>query len=486
MSFSVRNKINTIVIVIVLLFSPILFYYFPLKQNENLRSAYENEVYSIARTVALGVNIALQEHNFEGIETAMKYAKTDKRMTFVAMVQIDSTGKKTVTNLFPENFNYNTKQQSTDKITIKRDSIFSDIYKGEIVVGYSTNSIKTKIEQQKNTTFLFSGIVSLLSILFGLMISSLITKPIKRLTDGTSKISEGDLSIRITNKSNDEIGRLTKSFNNMVEQIETDTNLLNNQKELLNYKNKQITDSINYSKRIQNVLLSNKEDLLTYFPKSFVYFKPKDIVSGDFLWLHKKDNYVYVAAVDCTGHGVPGAMMSLIGHFILEKITTTKEYILPSEILNQLDSDVKKSLKQDTQDAADGMDVAMCRINILNNEVVFSGAHRGLLQFTSATELTEIKGSRKGIGGKINTAKLFEDNYLTLSKNDWLIFYTDGLPDQFNTERKKFGHENIKQIIKTNFNKPNNDIEHSLNNCLVEHMNGFKQIDDILLVGIKI
>jgi serine phosphatase RsbU (regulator of sigma subunit) len=486
MRFSVRNKLNTIVIVIVLLFSPILFYYFPLKQNENLRSSFEDEVHSIARTVALGVNIALQEHNFEGIETAMKYAKTDKRMAFVAMVQRDTTGNKIVTNLFPEDYAFTTDIQSSDKIIVKRDSITSDLFNGEVVLGFTTTSIKEKIKQSRYAIFLFSGIVSVLSILFGLLISTFITRPINRLIEGTSKISEGDLSIRINNKSKDEIGALTNSFNKMVEQIQTDTVLLQEQTKLLNYNNKQITDSINYSKRIQNVLLASNKELFELFPKSFIYFKPKDIVSGDFLWLCKKDEYVYVAAVDCTGHGVPGAMMSIIGHFILEKINSTGELILPGEILDQLNDNIKLSLKQETHDAPDGMDVALCRINTKTNEVIFSGAHRGLYHYTSPTEVTEVKGSRKGIGGKINKQTPFENNELQLSKNDWLIFYTDGLPDQFGKNNKKFGHQNIKNVILDNFDKKGFEIEMAMNSRLQEYRDGTEQIDDILLIGIKI
>ncbi len=486
MRFSVRNKLNTVVIVIVLLFSPILFYYFPLKQNENLISSFEDEVHSIARTVALGVNIALQEHNFEGIETAMKYAKMDKRMAFVAMVQLDSTGAKTVSNLFPEDYTFSADMQSSDKIIVKRDSIVSDMYNGEVVIGFTTISIKEKIKQSRNAIFLFSGIVSVLSILFGLLISTFITKPIKNLIEGTSKISEGDLSVRIKNNAKDELGVLTQSFNKMVDQIQTNTILLQEQTKLLNYNNKQITDSINYSKRIQNVLLASNKELYDFFPKSFVYFKPKDIVSGDFLWLYQKEDYVYVAAVDCTGHGVPGAMMSIIGHFILEKINNTKEIILPGVILDQLNDNIKLSLKQETHDAPDGMDVALCRINRITNEVVFSGAHRGLYHYTSSTEVTEIKGSRKGIGGKINKQEPFENIELQLSKNDWLIFYTDGLPDQFGKNNKKFGHQNIKNVIFNHFDKKGFEIEMALNSRLQAYREGTEQIDDILLIGIKV
>ncbi len=321
MNISLKYKINFVVIVVIVLFSPILFIYFPNKQKQLLTESYEHEVLGVARTISLGVRIALEEQNFGGVQTSMEYASNDKRMLFVSLFKIDPQGNKIFFSVIPTTFNPELiKLDSDENTVIKRQGFKTETFDGEIVIGYSKKTIKDKIAQATKTTFIFSGVVSLVGILLGFLVSRLLTRPITALIGTTEKITSGDLSVRAISQSKDETGQLADSFNFMIEKLQENTLLLEEQKKDLNIKNKQITDSINYSRRIQQVLLYNETDLKGCCPNAFMFFKPKDIVSGDFLWVKETEKYSYIALVDCTGHGVPGAMMSIIGHFILNNI----------------------------------------------------------------------------------------------------------------------------------------------------------------------
>ena len=167
-------------------------------------------------------------------------------------------------------------------------------------------------------------------------------------------------------------------------------------------KNKKIADSINYSKRIQNAILPNNAVINRYLPDSFILYKPKDVVSGDFPWFVEMKDAIYIAAVDCTGHGVPGALLSLIGYFLLNDIVKSRKISDPGEILDILDEGVTTTLRQDQDDSRtkDGMDIALCRIDKKTNEVQFAGAHRSLYAVQNG-ELQEIKGNKFAIGGGI-------------------------------------------------------------------------------------
>jgi serine phosphatase RsbU (regulator of sigma subunit) len=483
---SIKYKINYIVIAVIALFSPILFIYFPNKQEKLLTQSYENEVKGIARTVALGVRIALEERNFGGVQTAIEYVRDDKRMVFVSMYRLDSLKNKIFITTIPEGFAVNDfLKKNNNNTLIEEVPLTTGQLNGGIMVGYSTQSIKDQISLATRTTILLSVLVSLAAILLGFIVSRIITKPITQLTSATKDITNGDLSIRTKKISNDEIGVLSDSFNFMIDNLQQNTVQLESQKEELKNKNQLITDSINYSSRIQKVLLNSEADLKACFPKSFIYFKPKDIVSGDFLWVKKAEQHTYIALVDCTGHGVPGAMMSIIGHFILNSIYHNNHEPLPGEILEKLNNSMRHSLKQETHDASDGMDVALMRINNHTNEIIFSGANRNLYHYTTNTKMTEYKGERKGIGGKPPKILHFENHRLNLEIGEWLVTYTDGIQDQFGTEDVKFGKMGVEKVMFEKFKEDGEVINHKLAQTLDKFMGTVKQIDDILVIGIK-
>jgi PAS domain S-box-containing protein len=252
-------------------------------------------------------------------------------------------------------------------------------------------------------------------------------------------------------------------------------------------KNKKITESINYAKRIQTAILPNTRLINRALPDSFILYKPRDVVSGDFPWFVQIKDDIFIAAVDCTGHGVPGALLSLIGYFLLNDIVRSRKVTEPGKILDLLDEGVTTTLRQDEDSTTkDGMDIALCKINLVAGEVEYAGAHRPLYIMKNGI-MEEIKGNKFPIGGGIfKNQTNFTNTKIKLGKGDSFYFSSDGFPDQFGgTEGRKFGPKKTREIIER---------VHGL--AMKEAMNVFdqewegwrgstKQTDDVLLIGIK-
>jgi CheY-like chemotaxis protein len=256
-------------------------------------------------------------------------------------------------------------------------------------------------------------------------------------------------------------------------------------------RNKKITDSINYSKKIQEAILPTSRKLQQYLPDSCILLKPKDVVSGDFPWVHKIDNYLYVAAVDCTGHGVPGALLSIIIHFLLNEIVKTNGALLPSKILEILHIYTRRTLKQNMIDVEsnDGADIALCRIDINKEELLFSGAHRALY-YSRNNEIIEVKGDKQPIGGEHYTRRRkrlrFTNNKISFEPGDKFLIFSDGLPDQFGGTQKspsKLGITAVKDIFKQTIEKSNLDTVIELEKVFKEWKSDVKQTDDVLIIG---
>jgi serine phosphatase RsbU (regulator of sigma subunit) len=257
-------------------------------------------------------------------------------------------------------------------------------------------------------------------------------------------------------------------------------------------KNKKISDSINYAQRIQSSILPDGPFIQQYFPRSFMFYRPKDVVSGDFPWFKEKDGIYYVAAVDCTGHGVPGALISLIGNFLLDNIINISDNnFTSSEILDRLHLEVRKTLRQDQEGATgrDGMDLALCKINTEKQTMEYSGAHRPLY-FLHSGELTEYSGSRKAIGGiplAKKTEKDFENNIIEYNKGDKFFIFSDGMPDQLGGgERKKYQSKRIREILSENSAESMAFFAKYFSKDFYDWMGDEKQVDDVLLIGIEL
>ena len=259
-------------------------------------------------------------------------------------------------------------------------------------------------------------------------------------------------------------------------------------------KNKDITESINYAHRIQSAIVPDNNIIKRYLPKSFMLFKPKDVVSGDLPWFIVRDENIYVAAIDCTGHGVPGTLISFIGYFSLNNIINRGENKTAGEILDELHIQVRKTLKQDSPDskARDGMDIALLKINSKNNIIEFAGAHNPLLHLRSG-KVTRYKGDRKAVGGKPirqregKKEKTFTSYKINIEKNDKFFIFTDGFPDQIGgPEGRKYQAGRIQKEIEEKNNFSMTQYYDFFVNQFNDWKEGYKQIDDVLFIGIEI
>jgi len=255
-------------------------------------------------------------------------------------------------------------------------------------------------------------------------------------------------------------------------------------------KNRAVQESINYAQRIQTSILPNTTLIREHLPQSFIYYKPRDVVSGDFPWFFKKGDDIFIAAVDCTGHGVPGALLSFIGYFILNNVVDHYDNISAGEVLDKLHEGVRITLKQDRidSDARDGMDIALCKINLNKNILEYSGAHRPLYLLRD-NKLEQFKGNRKAIGGIPLGRKPEKDfiNYkIDIIEGDKIFFFSDGLPDQIGGEKgRKYQASRIRENIINNPDLSMPEYQELFNDDFETYKGNNKQIDDVLLIGIE-
>ncbi|MCU0359653.1 MAG: SpoIIE family protein phosphatase [Bacteroidia bacterium] len=253
--------------------------------------------------------------------------------------------------------------------------------------------------------------------------------------------------------------------------------------------NKDITASIRYAKRIQDAILPPDEYVKTHLPNTFVLFKPKDIVSGDFYFMADKGEHVIFAAVDCTGHGVPGAFMSIVGHNLLERIVGEQGITQPSRILDELNKSISETLRQnDLEDntVRDGMDLALCSYNRTTHILQFAGAFNPMWLIRNK-ELIEIKADKFPIGNtKQNENSKFKNHEIVLQKGDTVYVFSDGYCDQFGGPGgKKFKASNLKNLL-LNSQHLNMDEQFELLNSTIENWRGnHEQVDDILVIGTR-
>ena len=228
---------------------------------------------------------------------------------------------------------------------------------------------------------------------------------------------------------------------------------IQNQKHVIEEKNKDITASIEYSKRIQNSIFMEQDNLKAYAPDSFIFFKPRDIVSGDFYWFTNTRNssepdnsLLVVAAVDCTGHGVPGAFMSIIGHTLLNRTVDHPEINSPADALNFINKGIKEMLSHKIDDMAirDGMDIALCIVDFKNLTLRFSGANNPLY-VVRGNNLIELKATKQSITASPDSVStLFTNETVDLQKGDCIYLFTDGYADQFGGPKgKKYMYKTI-------------------------------------------
>ena len=264
---------------------------------------------------------------------------------------------------------------------------------------------------------------------------------------------------------------------------------INEQRKNVELQKKEITDSIRYAKRIQYGILPYKEALKKYLSDSFVILLPKDIVSGDFYWYQKIDNKHVIITVDCTGHGVPGAFMSIIGTYLLNNIILHNKVYDPAEILKQLNRKIKISLKPDHLESStsDGMDVAIVMYNEQTSILEFSGALRPLYLFQNGN-LVVIKGDNNPISSDIRSTSLnkYHKHTIKINPSDCIYMFSDGILDQFGGEHgKKYLSKRFKELLHSVNHLPMVEQDKVISDAFFEWKNGYDQIDDMILLGIR-
>jgi PAS domain S-box-containing protein len=256
-------------------------------------------------------------------------------------------------------------------------------------------------------------------------------------------------------------------------------------------QNRKVQDSINYAERIQSSILPEISRIRRAFPKSFVYYKPRDVISGDFPWFFETDEAWYIAAVDCTGHGVPGALLSLVGLFLMNNITGLNPQISAGELCDALHQEVRRTLKQDRDksETRDGMDMALCRFLKKQPVMEFAGAHRPLYVLSEG-EVMVYKGDRKAIGGIKHPKKPelpFTNHRVEVSPGDKFFIFTDGLTDQMGgPEGLKYGSARIRQVLLENAGYTIPQFHDFFQSDFTGWMGRESQLDDLLLIGMEV
>ena len=260
--------------------------------------------------------------------------------------------------------------------------------------------------------------------------------------------------------------------------------IIEDQKKDVEEKNIEIMASISYAKRIQEAILPHKKLVEKYMKNSFILYIPKDIVSGDFYWMEHTEDTLLFAAVDCTGHGVPGAFMSIVGNNGLNKAVREQKIIQPSKILDSLNAHVVESLQQEgDKEVKDGMDISLCSLNFTNKMLEFSGAMNPLY-IVRNNEIIQTKGDKQAIG---LADKEFTNHSIQLEEGDSIYSFTDGLPDQFGGPKgKKFTYKKMRELF-IDIQKDSPEIRREkIKSSLKEWQGGEEQVDDICIIGVMI
>jgi serine phosphatase RsbU (regulator of sigma subunit) len=254
-------------------------------------------------------------------------------------------------------------------------------------------------------------------------------------------------------------------------------------------KNRDILDSIHYARRIQGAILPTEKELKAHLPNSFVFYQPKDIVSGDFYWMEMVNDTILFAAADCTGHGVPGAFMSIIGFNGLNKIVKEEKVTQPAEILDRLSHIVEDTLQySDDYEVNDGLDIAICALDTKKMKLQYAGAFNPLYMIRSG-ELVETKADRKPVGRSVIAERSgkFSNHEIDIQPNDAFYIFSDGYADQFGGPKgRKFRYSQFKELLVSAHQNPMNKQKEIIDKAIKDWKGEIEQIDDMVIMGVKV
>ena len=420
----------------------------------------------------LAENYEAQGNSQKSIEYFDKFSMLDKKIKKEQMKKLEDETQKRVDEIQTE------KEQKEKDLTEKSQKLESTkdsltetkrlTEKQKMEIEMQELTVSKQKEKLRNEKLIRYGLIGIISLIFVFLIIIF-------------------FQFRQKKKANKLLEKQNKQINDQKTEIEKQRDLANRQK-------KDILDSIEYASRIQNALLPPDYMLEKGLSEHFLLFKPRDVVSGDFYWMTQKDNKIIVAAADCTGHGVPGAFMSMLGiaflNEIVNRITENKHVysLQANEILNQLRNYIIQSLHQDKyqSDSKDGIDIALTIIDFDNKKIQFAGAHNSLILIRN-NEIIEKKADRMPVAIHKNADKSFTNHELDIKKDDIIYMFSDGYPDQIGGEKgRKFMSRKFKQLLLEIHQKPMEEQKQILNQKFEEWKNGYQQLDDILVIGAKL
>ncbi len=403
----------------------------------------------------------------------------------------------------------------------------TDLYKESVIRIISNRSAEKILLRRELVNFLLIfGLALVVVMVLLYRKTKVITDPIKNLVENVNRITNGHLNERAEVIGNNEITSLSEKFNLMIEQLESYYNELEekvrartaeiekNKEEIeaqrdsleeqrnmlsdanvslqeafseIEEKNRHIEDSIRYAKRIQNAILPPDEYVDKLLHNYFILYKPKDIVSGDFYWVNAKDGMTYIAAVDCTGHGVPGAFMSIVGHDQLDYAVNVTGARTPSDILDALNHGVTATLRQTRTvlSVKDGMDIALCAINFEESKMQYAGAFNPMYLIRD-NEMTQVKANKFPIGAFIGEElSKFTNHEIDIQKGDVVYIFSDGYSDQFGgPDNRKFLSKRFRDMLVDIHRRPAKEQEKLLDETIEDWKGQYPQVDDILVIGI--
>lgn len=285
--------------------------------------------------------------------------------------------------------------------------------------------------------------------------------------------------------ANEDILQKNSILEQQKEEILAQRDAIEKQNKDLSLKNEQIRASIKAAQLIQNTILPYEGRIRNILKDVFVYYQPKDVVSGDLYWIDKEADKSIVAAIDCTGHGVSGALMTMLAYSILDRIVHVYKITEPAAILEKMHEEVKHALAQDETGNRDGMDVAI--VALQGESITFAGAKRPLFYYDAQNEqVIEIKGQRRAIGGFQDENIHFENYELTLAPNSMFYLCSDGYTDQNDVNRKKFSEEKLKQLLLKIAPMETQKQKQIVTELMQKYMENTEQRDDMLLIGVRV
>lgn len=381
-----------------------------------------------------------------------------------------------------------------------------------LVFEVDKSKVLSPIGDIQSSLILVVVIILVIVAFLALVAANIFVKPIVQLSKAAEQIGDGNLSIKVDIKSKDEVGKLGEQLNSMSERL---SEILNAEKELssqlgsqasemedqknqLEVAHAQITSSLDYAQRIQSSMLPTNSELRRNVTDSFIFFRPKDVVSGDFFWFEKvrrgRNEFLILAAADCTGHGVPGAIMSMMGGNQLTNIIYYQNYIEPEKILARLDKAIKFELYRDEQvtQRRDGMEIMVCVIDLDSLEMKFAGAGMPLLRLPKEGEIEIYKSPRLMIGGvegddEKEVEEQFKLETMQLDEGDKIFLSSDGFQDQFGgPDDKRYMARNLRKFLERSRDSKMKDVGSKVEQEFDRWKGDQDQTDDVLVIGVEV